>query len=64
MFQKSDPNPQSWTSHFFLFYVKKKIILMFKKNYFTLNLFIVTGTPVNFGGMTGSALAVILKLNF
>jgi hypothetical protein len=24
----------------------------------------VTGTPVNFGGMTGKALAVILKLNF
>jgi hypothetical protein len=24
----------------------------------------VTGTPVNFGGMTGRALAVILKLNF
>jgi hypothetical protein len=23
----------------------------------------VTGTPVNFGGMTGTALAVILKLN-
>jgi hypothetical protein len=23
----------------------------------------VIGTPVNFGGMTGSALAVILKLN-
>jgi hypothetical protein len=24
----------------------------------------VTGTPVNFGGMTGRALAVNLKLNF
>jgi hypothetical protein len=24
----------------------------------------VIGTPVNFGGMTGKALAVILKLNF
>jgi hypothetical protein len=24
----------------------------------------VTGTPVNFGGMTGKALAVNLKLNF
>jgi hypothetical protein len=24
----------------------------------------VTGTPVNFSGMTGRALAVILKLNF
>jgi hypothetical protein len=24
----------------------------------------VTGTPVNFGGMTGRALAVSLKLNF
>jgi hypothetical protein len=24
----------------------------------------VIGTPVNFGGMTGRALAVILKLNF
>jgi hypothetical protein len=24
----------------------------------------VTGTPVNFDGMTGRALAVILKLNF
>jgi hypothetical protein len=40
---------------------------MFKKMYFTLKLFSqdsVIGTPVNFGGMTGRALAVILKLNF
>jgi hypothetical protein len=35
---------------------------MFKKIYFTLKLF--SQTPVNFGGITGRALAVILKLNF
>jgi hypothetical protein len=37
---------------------------MFKKKYFTLKLFSQAGTPVNFGGMTGRALAVNLKLNF
>jgi hypothetical protein len=35
--------------------------------YFTLKIIFsdsVIGTPVNFGGMTGKALAVILNLNF
>jgi hypothetical protein len=40
---------------------------MFKKIIFYIKIIFsdwVTGTPVNFNGMTGRALAVILKLNF
>jgi hypothetical protein len=46
---------------FLLITKKNYIILMFKLKLFS-QTELVIGTPVNFGGMTGRALAVILEL--
>jgi hypothetical protein len=51
-------------------FINNKIYLIcfnVHKKYFYIKIIFsgcVIGTPVNFGGMTGRALAVILKLNF